>query len=222
MFAHLAKEAAINPDLLNRYMTQGILYQTEQTVERDGQVKRYASAVYLGRDEDGNPDYAMRVSLYRSPENGYFKMEYKDPVEGGCISLPGENSSLLVFNNPVSMLTQQSMMLEAGKENKNHYLCALTGLPGEVERYVQKHPQINEVKLMLDKTVGISRKTNQPVDYRELTVRKIKDSLQSRKIDVVAKCPRTTDLNLDYLKSRGLAKGNSSQKAPDQGKELEK
>ena len=222
VFAHLAKDAAVNSDLINRYMTQGILYQTEQTVERDGQVKRYASAVYLGRDEDGNPDYAMRVSLYRSPENGYFKMEYKDPVEGGCISLPGENSSLLVFNNPVSMLTQQSMMLEAGKENKNHYLCALTGLPGEVERYVQKHPQINEVKLMLDKTVGISRKTNQPVDYRELNARKVKDVLKGRNIQVVTKFPQGLDLNQDYLKGKGLSKANGIQKGQNKGKELER
>ena len=56
VFAHLAKDAAVNSDLINRYMTQGLLYQSEQTVERDGQVKKYASAVFLGRDPDGNPD----------------------------------------------------------------------------------------------------------------------------------------------------------------------
>ena len=190
VFAHLAKDAAVNSDLINRYMTQGLLYQSEQTVERDGQVKKYASAVFLGRDPDGNPDYAMRVSLYRSPENGYFKMEYKDPEAGGCISVAGENSSLLVFNNPVSMMTQQSMMLEAGKENNNHYLCALTGIPGAVEQYVRDHPKINEVRLMLDKTVGISSRTNQPVDYRELNARKVKDVLKGRNIQVVTKFPQ--------------------------------
>jgi len=120
---------------------------------------------------------------------------------------------LLVFNNPISMLSHQTYVKEQGAENHNNYICCISNPSEAISQFIEDNPNIKDVKVMLDRAVSINPKTNQQVDFREFSYSKIKKTISSKKVSVTKKFAKGIDLNRDLqsIKCNGkLAKKQKS------------
>jgi len=135
----------ISREVINRCVDEGILYEAD----------RYHNAVFVGRDEQAVPRYAMQ----RSTGERSFKMEVESSDKRYCFSLIGSGDMLFVAESAIDVLSIATMMQQAGKNWTNHHYLSLGGvsvrkqderLPMALEHYLSMHPEIRRIKLTLD------------------------------------------------------------------------
>ena len=135
----------ISPEVIRRCIDEGILYESD----------RYHNAVFVGRDGEGIPRYAMQ----RSTGEKTLKMEVDGSDKRYCFSLRGTGDLLIVSESAIDTLSMATLMKQAGKLWRNYHYLSLGGvsikkqsdvLPMALKQYLSDHPEIRRIRLALD------------------------------------------------------------------------
>lgn len=197
-FMYLTQTKGINEEIVREAFQTNSVYQSERQNVLADKVRTVASTVFVSRDENNLCNYAIEVVHNYQEDKPDYKAEYKNEEQSrSYLSHIGKGNTLLVFNNPISMITHQTMYKLSGKENNSSYLCCLSGHTKAVSHFLQTNPNIKNVEVMLDKAISYDPRKNQNIDYRESAFSSIKKSLTGQKINVSKKYPKNIDWNKD-------------------------
>ena len=133
----------IDFDVIARCLENGTLYES----------KGYHNAVFVGRDGQGTPRYAM----LRGTDGGTFKIEAAGSDKRFCFSMPGADDTLMVTESAIDALSVATILCRhRAKWRAPHYL-SLGGisekqatLPMALSQYLKGNPGIRHIRLMLD------------------------------------------------------------------------
>ncbi|WMJ24291.1 DUF3991 domain-containing protein [Paludicola sp. MB14-C6] len=212
-YMHLTETKQLDKNIVKEWLDKGNIYQADhEKKDENGNIKTVSNTVFVQRDKNGIPIYAISVNYNQSKDRADFRIEYKNEEQARCyLSQEVDSNDLLVFNNPISMLTHMTYLKESGKENKNNYLCCMSNYTKAVQHFISSHPKIKNVKVMLDQSKSLNPQTNQLVDYRDFTFKKIKKTIANKSISVTTKYPKGIDLNKDLAAMKEAKSKNKSQ-----------
>ncbi|MEG0895399.1 MAG: hypothetical protein RSE93_06755 [Oscillospiraceae bacterium] len=218
ILSHLTNVKKINANLIKEEIEKGNIYQTE-TDKLDG-TRKNINIVFIKKDDNDIPIYAIRVGENNNIEKADFKTEHKNYSQArSYISKEGNCNTLLVFNNPVSMMTQKSIEMDLGNEKRSHCICCISDIDKAVEHYLSSHENITDVKVCMDKSIAINNQTGQQFDLREYTFNKISNKVSSKHLKVTKKFPQGKSLNQDYVKCKQKVADKNQQKTMNRSNE---
>lgn len=208
VYMHLTQNKHLNKDVIAEMLKNGDIYQTTRQIPNSDKV--IADTVFVQKDKDNNPVYGIGVSHNTNLEKADFKIEYQnDEKTSNYISHEGNTDTLLVFSNPISMVTQMSIEKDLAsinaKSQTHHMICALGKTDDAVLEYLSSHKNIKEVNVSLDTSTGINNKTQQPFDYRESMFNRISKKCATKTVKVSKKFPENKSLNQDYVNCKNKA-----------------
>lgn len=208
VYMHLTQNKHLNKDVIAEMLKNGDIYQTTRQIPNSDKV--IADTVFVQKDKDNNPVYGIGVSHNTNLEKADFKIEYQnDEKTSNYISREGNTDTLLVFSNPISMVTQMSIEKDLAsinaKNQTHHMICALGKTDDAVLEYLSSHKNIKEVNVSLDTSTGINNKTQQPFDYRESMFNRISKKCATKTVKVSKKFPENKSLNQDYVNCKNKA-----------------
>lgn len=131
--------------VINRCVEEGILYEAD----------RYHNAVFVGRDKEGVPRYAMQ----RSTGQRTLKLEVEGSDKRFSFSISGTGDRLYVAESAIDAMSVATMMQMAEKRWRNNHYLSLGGvsvkknsteLPMALKQYLSDHPEVRRISLMLD------------------------------------------------------------------------
>ncbi len=135
----------ISSEIIRRCTDEGILYESD----------RYHNAVFVGKDGEGIPRYAMQ----RSTGEKTLKLEVDGSDKRYSFSLKGTGDMLIVSESAIDALSMATIMKQAGKPWRVYHYLSLGGvsvkrqrdvLPVALRQYLSDHPEIRRVRLALD------------------------------------------------------------------------
>ena len=139
------RQRCILSEIIRSCIDEGILYEAD----------RYHNAVFVGKDGEGIPRYAMQ----RSTGEKTLKMEVDGSDKHFSFSLKGTGDVLIVSESAIDALSMATMMRLAGKPWRNYHYLSLGGvsikkqsdvLPMALKQYLSDHPEIRRIRLALD------------------------------------------------------------------------
>lgn len=142
--AYLMKRG-ISYDVIARCLDSGTLYESD----------RYHNAVFVGKDLEGTPRYAMQRSTGEKP----LKLEVEGSDKRFCFSLQGTGDILMVEESAIDALSVATIFQQSGRRWQSCHYLSLGGisikqtsneLPLALKQYLTNHPAILHIRLMLD------------------------------------------------------------------------
>lgn len=139
------RQRGISPEVICRCIDKGILYEAD----------RYHNAVFVGKDGEGVPRYAMQ----RSTGQKTLKMEVGGSDKRHCFSIKGTGDMLIVSESAIDALSMATIMKRAEKPWRAYHYLSLGGvsikkqsdvLPMALKQYLSDHPEIRRIRLALD------------------------------------------------------------------------
>ena len=139
------RQRGISSEIIRSCIDEGILYEADH----------YHNAVFVGKDGEGIPRYAMQ----RSTGEKTLKMEVDGSDKRYCFSLKGPGDMLIVSESAIDALSMATMIKQAGKPWKHYHYLSLGGvsikkqrdvLPMALKQYLCDHPEIRRIRLALD------------------------------------------------------------------------
>ena len=140
-----------------RYLTgRGIAREVIDACLQSGDLYEslpYHNAVFVGRDAQGTPRYAMQ----RSTEGRPFKLEAAGSDKRFAFSIPGTGDALAVTEGAIDALSVATLFWRRdGQWRHCHYLslggisAQQNALPAALAQYLHTHGEVRRVCLMLD------------------------------------------------------------------------
>ena len=133
----------IDFDVIARCLENGTLYES----------KGYHNAVFVGRDGQGTPRYAM----LRGTDGGTFKIEAEGSDKRFSFSMPGTDDTLMVTESAIDALSVATLLCRHGMKWRSPHYLSLGGIsekmstvPRALVQYLNDHPSIRQIHLMLD------------------------------------------------------------------------
>ena len=139
------RQRGISPEVIRRCIDEGIVYEAD----------RYHNAVFIGKDGEGVPRYAMQ----RSTGEKTLKLEVDGSDKRCCFSMKGTGDMLIVSESAIDALSMATLMKQARKPWRNYHYLSLGGvsikkqsdvLPMALKQYLSDHPEIKRIRLALD------------------------------------------------------------------------
>ena len=134
--------------VINRCVEEGILYEAD----------RYHNAVFVGRDKEGVPRYAMQ----RSTGQRTLKLEVEGSDKRFSFSISGTGDRLYVAESAIDAMSIATIAQIHGKRWRSGHYLSLGGvsvkknsneLPMALSQYLSDHPEIRRICLHLDRDV---------------------------------------------------------------------
>lgn len=138
-------DRCISYDVIARCLDNGTLYESD----------RYHNAVFVGRDAEGTPRYAMQ----RSIGSRQLKLEVEGSDKRFSFSMQGGGSILMVTESAIDALSVATMLQQGGQRWLSCHYLSLGGvsvkqksdeLPLALGQYLHNHPEMQSIRLMLD------------------------------------------------------------------------
>lgn len=180
MFGYLCGTRKLDSDILRDLIHQGSLYESvyRYVVKSTGELKEIHNAVFVGKDEYGEPRSAFQRGLSSLGENTTYKRDVagSNPAVPFCI--PGDNAkTVIVFEASIDAISHASIYKDAGLDYKMYDRIALGGTEKTIglTTYLQNHPNITRVVIATDEDAA-GRAADQ----------KIRELLPEGKFDIVS------------------------------------
>ena len=146
-----------NPERVVRYLRKrGIAQEVIDACLKSGDLYEsspYHNAVFVGRDTQGVPRYAMQRSTGEKP----LKLEAESSDKRYSFAIAGKGNGLVVTESAIDALSVATMLWQTdGQWQLCHYLSLggvsekQAGLPVALERYLHDHDGIRRIRLMFD------------------------------------------------------------------------
>lgn len=150
IYAYLMQSRGIDYEVINHCIKNGILYQDTK-----------ANCVFIGKDDNGKPQYATRHGTLTLPDIKSFKGEvtgsnkmFGFKMEGTC------QTHVFVFEAPIDALSHATLNIEKargmGRQDyktswQRHTRLALGGVSDRaLDTYLVTHPRVTEISFCLD------------------------------------------------------------------------
>lgn len=135
------RKRGIKETVLQACVEMGLLYQTDR--------KGYKNCVFIGKNENGNPQYACVRGC-----GGNFRGDVAGSRKAYGFSIPAryqETETVEVYEAPIDALSGASLRVLAGREWRTVYYLALGGLSCQaLDHFLAGHPQVKKLQLCLD------------------------------------------------------------------------
>jgi hypothetical protein len=160
MFGYLCGTRKLDRDILRELIHQGSLYESvyRYVNKSTGELKEIHNAVFVGRDEHGEPKSAFQRGLSSLGENTTYKRDVpgSDPSAAFCI--PGHEgaNTVIVFEASIDAISHACIYKDAGLDYKLYDRIALGGTEKTMglTTYLQTHPNISRVVIAMDEDSG--------------------------------------------------------------------
>ena len=135
----------ISYDVIARCLDNGTLYESD----------RYHNAVFVGRDAESAPRYAMQRSTGSRP----LKLEVEGSDKRFAFSMHGSGGILMIAESAIDALSVATMLQQGEQRWQSCHYLSLGGvsvrqksdeLPLALGQYLSDHPEVQSIKLMLD------------------------------------------------------------------------
>jgi hypothetical protein len=132
-------------DVIARCLDNGTIYEAE----------RYHNAVFVGKDAEGTPRYAMQ----RSTGTRTLKLEVEGSDKRFSFSMQGNSDALMVAESAIDALSVATILQRGERHWQSCHFLSLGGvsarqktdeLPLALDQYLRDHPEIQSIRLMLD------------------------------------------------------------------------
>lgn len=176
-FAYLTKTRGIDNRIISAFAHEKLIYEDA----------KYHNAVFVGKDESGNPVHAHARSTNSKGKTFRINVEGSDPRYS--FHHIGTNGSLLVFEAPIDLLSHISLYPQNWQENSYVACCGTSIQP--VLKTLEQMPQADTVLLCLDNDEA-GQKAN----------RRMAGQLEVEGLTVMTQIPKMKDWNDDLLTSQ--------------------
>lgn len=193
VYAYLVKSRGLDRDLVKQMIDKGLIYQSEQVIEKDDKSMKFNNCVFVGKDENGETKYATQRSI-ATYENA---PQYKADVAGsekavGFLVNNKESNWITITESPIDALSYLSLMKLDGKSIENENVLSLGGVSDKaLERFLEHHKEVNVINIALD--------SDRP--GREAG-EKIKEKFFGLGYEILESYPKEKDYNLQLTKAR--------------------
>ena len=142
VYAYLAKTREINPDVINFFLDNELLYQDKKK-----------NCIFMTKDEDGKPNFAS----LRSTGNFKFAIDLPNCDYNECFFIKGQqNDTLIVSEAIIDMMSVMSSIDPQLKDFKDNNYLSINGTNKVIAIFnqLEKHPEINKLLLAFDNDVA--------------------------------------------------------------------
>ncbi len=157
LYAYLSKTKGIHHDVIDEFVKSGEL--TRRVIPyttKAGKEIQINSLCLTKLSQHNNPLYSLSVSLNARSDKEFIIQTKHDetPLKNQMYTLSPQNSkTLVVTDNPISMLTHKSIIKDMGKKDESHYICtSIYGIKEKVEQYLQQNTSIKAVRFIFENT----------------------------------------------------------------------
>lgn len=156
MFGYLCGTRKLDSDILQKLIKQSSLYESvyRYVDKSTGELKEIHNAVFVGRDEHGEPKSAFQRGLTSLGENTSYKRDVpgSDPSAAFCIHGHEGADTVLVFEASIDAISHACIYKDAGLDYEMYDRIALGGTEKTVglTTYLQTHPNISRVIISMD------------------------------------------------------------------------
>lgn len=238
MFGYLCGTRKLDRDILRELIHQGSLYESiyRYVVKSTGELKEIHNAVFVGKDEHGEPKSAFQRGLSSLGENTTYKRDVPGSDPSAPFLIPGRKGTdtVIVFEASIDAISHACIYKDAGLDDKLYDRIALGGTEKTVglNTYLQTHPNISRVVIAMDEDAAgraadlkirelLGEEKYAVVSLRQSVGKDWNDYLVKwRQIAEKAACLPTTSIDgpetgksvgrIHYLDDRGLVKDTVS------------
>lgn len=150
IYAYLMQTRGIDYEVINYCIQNGILYQDVRN-----------NCVFVGKDDNGEPKYAMKRGTLSLPDVEPFKGEVESSNKMFSFKMEGIcQTHLFVFEAPIDALSHATLNIEKAKGMgrqdyktswQRHTRLALGGVADvALDTYLVTHPRVKEISFCLD------------------------------------------------------------------------
>ncbi|MEG2812983.1 MAG: toprim domain-containing protein [Oscillospiraceae bacterium] len=211
--AYLTQTKLLDTNIIEKDINEMKIYQSNDEITFDNETRIIPKTVFIEYDENKVPVYALEAIHNSSVTSKDRIKEYSTSNQShNYLSREGKDEKLIVFNNPISMLTYQTADLFTNNECNHHMICCKFNCDKAVNNYLLKHKDIKKIILILDKTIGLNKNTGEIKDFRKDIQNDVKLSVKN-KATIFIKNPKYKDCNKDYQIARGSIKIKSNKQS---------
>ncbi len=156
LFGYLCGTRKLDQEILRELIHQGSLYESayNYVVKSTGELKEIHNAVFVGKDQHGEPKSAFQRGLSTLGENTTYKRDVSgsDPSAPFCIHGREDAQTVIVFEASIDAISHACVYKDAGLDYKLYDRIALGGTEKTVglTTYLETHPTISRVVIAMD------------------------------------------------------------------------
>lgn len=237
MFGYLCGTRKLDQKILQDLIGQSRLYESVyRYTDNTGKQKEIHNAVFVGKDEHGEPKSAFQRGLSSLGENTTYKRDVPGSDPSAPFLIPGRKGTdtVIVFEASIDAISHACIYKDAGLDDKLYDRIALGGTEKTVglNTYLQTHPNISRVVIAMDEDAAgraadlkirelLGEEKYAVVSLRQSVGKDWNDYLVKwRQIAEKAACLPTTSIDgpetgksvgrIHYLDDRGLVKDTVS------------
>lgn len=156
MFGYLCGTRKLDQDILKELIRQSNLYESvyRYVDKSTGELKEIHNAVFVGRDEHGEPKSAFQRGLSSLGKNTTYKRDVPGSDPSAPFLIPGHKgtNTVIVFEASIDAISHACIYKDAGLDDKLYDRIALGGTEKTVglTTYLQTHSNISRVVIAMD------------------------------------------------------------------------
>lgn len=201
--AYLIKTRGIEPEIVFDMINQGRVYQgIEHRVNQEtGELRTYQGVCFASLDKDGKIcGGAMRAMSDKSS----FRKDFDNNDKSFGFSMPGTSSRVFVYEAAIDAMSHASLLKIQGQDwRADHRVCEGCLSDKALQRYLEQHPDIEEIVWCFDNDMDGVDKDGQPHNHGQLAAEKYRERY-SYAYDTAILTPVEKDFNLDLRVAKGV------------------
>lgn len=144
LYAYLVKKRCIEPEVVNFFVKEKLLYESREENKTTGKV--YQNAIFVGRDADGIARHAHKKGLYSD------RTSYRGNLAGSepeySFQYRGPSNKVYVFEAPIDLMSYITLHPDNWQQ---HSYIALMGVPGKaLMLFLKEREDTETIVLCLD------------------------------------------------------------------------
>ena len=195
-YAYLVKTRGIDPDIVGKTMNQGKIYQGRLLVDKEA--KKYETVcAFVGLNDEGKPGYCSMRGVTPGSD---IKRDKTGSDKRFAFCMEGKSNRLFVLEAPIEALAHATLTkLNGGDWTQDHRL-PLGGMSSlALERYLEKHPNIDTIIFGLNNDYDKFDKDGNPENRGQIRAKKLAEIYSERGFMVKNQVSVNVDFDDDLM-----------------------
>ena len=144
LYAYLVKKRCIEPEVVNFFVKEKLLYESREENKTTGKV--YQNAIFVGRDADGIARHAHKKGLYSDGTSYRGNLAGSEPEYS--FQYRGKGNKVYVFEAPIDLMSYITLHPDNWQQ---HSYIALMGVSGKaLMQFLKEREDTETIVLCLD------------------------------------------------------------------------
>ena len=194
-FVYLVKTRGIDPDIIGQMMKQGKIYQGRFFNKEEEKYETVCA--FVGQYKDDKPGYCyMRGVLPDSK----IKRDKTGSDKRFSFCMEGRSNRLYALEAPIEVLAHATLTKLNGNDWTQDHRLALGGMSSlSLDRYLEKHPEIDTVIIALNNDYDKFDKDGQPDNRGQNGAKRLAEIYRKRGLTVKNQIPVNIDFDEDLM-----------------------